>query len=299
MLRLASIELGVSAIPAKPGSEQATQVMLTCTGSIAEIVVRDSLTSKQLLRRLDVPPGNDDVVARIVAIGAAELVLTSWMELTVGGSARGTLERSSQASPAPALSRAAREAVERRHGHPGGAAGSVLAVGGAVGPFERVGWGWAGGLRAGWAAPLRWSVSRFAASFPVLEVDLIASRNSADGGLGNVNVALWSIGLRTAVRVHLSALFMDAGAGARFGLARLAGEPSDATTVRAGTVAGSWGGPVAYVAAGARAGHFVTIAGVEAGYVLRTVLGLVDGDRALSISGLFIMGSLAVGWSGQ
>jgi hypothetical protein len=125
---------------------------------------------------------------------------------------------------------------------------------------------------------------------------VLAARAAAASTLGAVQVSLWSATLRGSLRLRRGAVWLDVGGGGRFGLAHIEGQPQDPTSARGGTVAGTWAGPVAYAGLGARFGHVVVAAGVEAGRVLRSVSGLVDEGTPVAISGSWACGTLAVGW---
>ena len=115
-------------------------------GADVQLEVSDRLTGKLLTRTMTLGDRDAQVGARLIAIAVAELVLTSWMELT--------LPRASAAPPAdgapaaPELRRAAQERAQRHFRAAG--TGYVLAVGQALGPFDGVGVAWGGGLRLGW-----------------------------------------------------------------------------------------------------------------------------------------------------
>ena len=150
------------------------------------------------------------VAARLVAIAVAELVLTSWMELT--------LPRASAAPPpdsppaSPELRRAAQERAQRHLPRSAGT-GYVLAVGQAVGPFEGVGLAWGGGLRFGWT-PGGAHVENDAWIWrPGLDLELTAARNGTSRGLGTVDVSIWSAALRVSFRLARGRSWFDAGGG--------------------------------------------------------------------------------------
>jgi len=175
----------------------------------------------------------------------------------------------------------------------------VLAVGQATGPFRGIGLAWGAGLRVGWSS----GATLFSlATAPVGlagDLDLTAAWTDVDGANGSVRVSTWSAGPRVALRLDLSerrTAWIDVGAGARVGVARLVGAPTDPTTYRGGSLAGTWGGAAGYAGVGFALRSVVVAAGVEGGQVLRTVSGMVDGDRPVSLAGRWLSGSLALGW---
>jgi hypothetical protein len=219
----------------------------------------------------------------MVALAVSELVLTSWMELTM----RAPQPATAGFSPAsPELRRAAQERAELRTA-PVARVRYVQALGEVVGPFQRVGAGFGGGLRLGWTSNYAWLGG---------DLDLIASRADADQPLGTIRVSTWSTALRVAFRLHLDRVWLDAGPGGRFGLARLEGSPNDPTQTRGVTLAGTWAGPIVYVGAGVRVWHFVIAAGAEGGYALRSVTGQIEGGPPVSIDGPWVAGSVGLGW---
>jgi hypothetical protein len=278
---------------------QTTHVEVACGGAGAgaevQLKVSDRLTGKQLTRTMALGARDAQVASRLVAIAVAELVLTSWMELT--------LPRAPAAPPpdgppaAPELRRAAQERAQR-HLRRGAGSGYVLAVGQAVGPFEGVGVAWGGGLRFGWTPGSARDDSEGPSGRPGFDLELTAARNENRRGLGVVDISMWSAALRVSLRFARGQSWLDAGAGGRLGVARLEGRPDDPTTTRGATLAGTWAGPIAYVGVGRRFWRLVTAVGVEGGTVLRTVSGLVDDGPSISVAGRWLSGTLAIGWGG-
>jgi hypothetical protein len=273
-----------------------TQIRIACDGPAVQTTVVDPITGKQLTRTMDLPAqGSSTVAARAVALGAAELVITSWMELTMSPRAESAREQPPSASQE--LRRAAQDRAERRAGHEGGAA-RVLVLGQAAGPFTGMGLGWGGGLRLGWTFARRWIDRGETSGRPGIALELTETRADADAGpaVGSVRASTWSAALRATFTLRRGRTSLDLGAGGRFGLARLSGTPADATRTRGGTLAGTWAGPIAYAGIGIHAAPVLIEAGVEAGQVLRSVDGLVDGGTPVSIAGRWLAGTLALGW---
>jgi hypothetical protein len=295
VFKLVGLELDARVATPDRAGEQATRVDVACVGTDVELKVSDRLTGKVLTRTMALGVREAQVAARLVAIAVAELVLTSWMELT--------LPRASAAPPAesppasPELRRAAQERAQRHLPRSAGT-GYVLAVGQAVGPFEGVGVAWGGGLRFGWTPGGEPVENDAWIRRPGLDLELTAARNETSRGLGAVDVSIWSAALRVSFRLARGRSWLDAGAGGRAGVARLEGMPDDVATTRGGTLAGTWAGPIAYVGAGRRFGHLVAAAGVEGGTVLREVSGLVDEGPSISVAGRWLSGTLAIGWGG-
>ncbi len=297
VLRLAALELDARVVPSSVAAAEksrVTQIQIACAGTAVHTTVIDPITGKQLSRSMDLPAQGSALAARTVALGAAELVITSWMELTMSPSA----ERASQPlPPAPSveLRRAAQDRALRHAGHDGGA-GRVLVLAQAAGPFTGMGLAWGGGLRLGWTFARRWIDRGETSGRPGLDLELTSTRADVDGDVGTVRASTWSAALRGTFTLRRGRASLDLGAGARLGLARLAGQPTDPSRTRGGTLAGTWAGPIAYAGVGVRASAMLITAGVEAGQVLRTVEGLVDGGTPVSVAGRWLAGTVAVGW---
>ena len=301
VLRLAALELDARIVPSSsssPPESRVTQIRIACDGPAVQTTVVDPITGKQLARTMDLPAqGSSAVAARAVALGAAELVITSWMELTMSPSAERTRDQPPSLPASEELRRAAQDRALRRAGREGGAA-RVLVLAQAAGPFTGMGLGWGGGLRLGWTFARRWIDRGETSGRPGIALELTETRadGDADPSVGSVRASTWSAALRATFTLRRGRTSLDLGAGGRLGLARLSGTPADATHTRGETLAGTWAGPVAYAGFGIRAAPVLIEAGVEAGQVLRSVEGLVDGGKPVSIAGRWLAGTLAVGW---
>jgi hypothetical protein len=284
VMRLIALELEAEVVPPERASPSATRVELECEGRLVRLHVVDPMTSKRLERVLSLAAREADVRSRAVALAVAELVLTSWMELTHGDPPP---EAAGFARPSPEARLAAEERVRRETASPG-RIGHLLAVAQALGPFDGLGLGWGGGIRVGYVSREEWWG---------VELDLVVARAEADTELGLVRATSWSGALRPTLRLRSNDAWLEAGAGARLGIARLDGTPSDATLARGGSVAGTWAGPSLHAGAGIAWSHLVVALGVEAGHVLRSVSGSVDGGAAVSVDGQWIAGSVGVGWA--
>jgi len=295
MFQLVALELDARVVTPDRAGEQTARVEVTCAGADVQLAVSDRLTGKLLTRTMTLGDRNAQVGARLIAIAVAELVLTSWMELTLPRAS--AAPQADGAAAAPELRRAAQERAQRHFPRAAGT-GYVLAVGQALGPFDGVGVAWGGGLRFGWTAggaPVDDDVSIWR---PGVDLELTTARNEARRGLGTVDVSMWSAALRVSLRRARGRSWFDVGAGGRAGVARLAGMPDDVTTTRGATLAGTWAGPIAYVGVGRRFWRLAVAAGVEGGIVLRAVSGLVDDGASISVAGRWLSGTLAIGWGG-
>src|SRR5262245_3942528 len=136
LFQLVALELDARVVTPDRAGDQTTRVELACAGADVQLKVADRLTGKLLTRTMTLGAQDAQVGPRLVAIAVAELVLTSWMELTLP---RAPAAPPAEASPAaPELRRAAQERVERHYPRSAGT-GYVLAVAQAVGPFDGVG----------------------------------------------------------------------------------------------------------------------------------------------------------------
>jgi hypothetical protein len=307
VLRLAALELDARVVPSSSSSSSSspsppsrvTQIRIACDGPAVQTTVIDPITGKQLARTIDLPAQGTTVAARTVALAAAELVITSWMELTMSPVAEpGPVAAQPPAPPDETeLRRAAQDRALRRAGRDGGSA-RALVLAQAAGPFSRMGVAWGGGLRLGWTFARRWVDRGETTGRPGIDLELAETRADVDAGsdTGTVRASTWSGALRATFTLRRGHTSLDLGAGGRFGLARLSGTPADASRTRGATLAGTWAGPIAYAGVGVWAAHVVIEAGVEAGQVLRSVEGQIDGGAPVSIAGRWLAGTLAVGW---
>lgn len=281
--RLTALELGVRAAGADTAASNATRVTVSCAGEHVRLRVVDPLTGKTLERTLSLTTQEVDVAGRAISLAAAELVLTSWAELTL---------TPAKSAPAPLeIAPAARPVAEERvlsRTERGVRLEYVLASAGVLGPFDGVGFAFGGGPR------LAVSFGRYGLG---AEWDLAAHRAVADTPLGDVETALFSSGLFARWTLAAAPLFVDLGAGARGGIARLAGTPDDAERSRGSVVAGVFAGPAASLGVSLRFASLALRLGAESGYALRGVAGEVEREPSVAVSGAWVQGSLGVGWA--
>jgi hypothetical protein len=133
-----------------------------------------------------------------------------------------------------------------------------------------------------------------------LGADLLAEGMQQPTPLGDVDSLLLSAGLTGAVRGVKGPLSGEVGAGARGGLARLAGRARapGGVPVTSGTVSAPWFGPLA-TARGALTlapGFALTLAG-EVGWAAGGVQGTVTGRPDLTVQELWWGATLAVGYA--
>jgi hypothetical protein len=281
--RLTALELGVRAAGTDAPSPAATRVSVSCAGEHVRLRVVDPLTGKTLERTLSLTTREVDVAGRAISLAAAELVLTSWAELTL---------TPDESTPAPLdVAPGARPAAERRvlsRTERGVHLEYLLAAGGVFGPFDGVGFGFGGGPR------LAVAFGRYGFG---AEWDLTAHRAITATALGDVETTLFSSGLFARWTLESSPWFLDAGVGARGGIARLEGTPDDVEVSRGSVVAGVFVGPALALGVSWRAGGLAVRLGAESGYAARGVAGGVESEPSVSVSGAWLAGTLGVGWA--
>jgi hypothetical protein len=81
--RLVALELDAPVTTPATSGEQVTRVKVACVDSRIDITVIESLTGTQMKRTVALTANERNVVGRLVAIAASELVITSWIELTL------------------------------------------------------------------------------------------------------------------------------------------------------------------------------------------------------------------------
>jgi hypothetical protein len=293
-VRLVRLELGVAVSAPALASSRATRVEIVCDGSKVAFAISDPQTGKRLTRSMALTARTENVATRMIALAVSELVLASWVDLTDPAPA---VPAGATAPPPLELRLAAPGPAERQIPPPTGTA-YVLLLGQATGPFSGVGLGWGGGFRIGWTAGRHWMQigKGTITGHPAVDLDLTGAWANVDSSLGTIRVSMWSVSPRASFRLRRGPAWLDLGAGARFGLAQIEGAPLDSLTTQGRTLVGTWAGPAGYLGAGLRLRRLVMAAGIEAGYVLRSVAALVDDGAPVSISGHWLSGSVALGW---
>ncbi len=280
---LMELELSAQVTEPAPAQRSAAVVTVSCAGDQVRIDVADTTTSKIVSRTFTLTEREPDVRARAVALAAAELVITSFMELVLA-------TPTEPAKPAPAWvneNRRAASSLVRQHTQQGLRVAALFAFGAAAGTYHANPGAWGGGMRLS----LVWGKARFG-----IDGDLSLTLDDAHTSLGDVRTNTWSIALRPEVRFAGGHWLGTFGAGARVGLARLEGTAVNASTVRGHVVAGTWAGPLAHANLGLSFGHFVSRLGVEGGYALRDVWGTVDGRAETGVRGPWFLATLGFGW---
>lgn len=268
--------------PRAPG-RSAALVSVSCAGDDVRILVTDSTTNKAVSRTFTLTEREPDVRARAVALAAAELVITSWMELVLANPPE-------RPKPAPAWvddNRRAATSVVREHTEQGTHVDALLAFATLGGTFRARPGARGGGLRLS----VVWGETHLAS-----DADLSVTFDDAHTPLGDVRVDTWSLGLRPALRLAAGHWIGTLGVGARLGLARLEGSAFDPSAARGHVVAGTWGGPLAHANVGFSFAHLSLRLGAESGFALRRVTGTVDGREHAGVRGPWFLTTLGFGW---
>ncbi|HVX95458.1 MAG TPA: hypothetical protein VHK47_11150 [Polyangia bacterium] len=280
--RLVPIEMGA---PLAPGGEtDTTRVFVGCVPGSPQLVrleVRDAVTGRHVDRVITLVGDSKTDQARLVAIVAVELVATSRSELR---------ERAASFSPPP--------------GDPAAPAAIVVTAAPAQAPAAPL-----------WRALVFGSV-RHVADLPsllpggglalertvarhfVLGADAAAEGSGQPTALGDVAAFVASASAFAGVRFERGAWAVQAGGGARGGVARFAGEArrGSAVQVTSGVFSAPWVGALFESRATATIGRgVVLLVGGELGYVTSPALGYVAGHDAVAMRGLWWSAALGVG----
>jgi hypothetical protein len=279
---LMELELTAKVVLPQGSEPLSALVSVACRADQVSIQVSDATTSKLVSRSFVVSQPDPDVRARAVALAAAELVLTSWMELM--------LTRPVEHEPPTPRQvkedrRAAGNLVKRRTLSGGVRVDALLALA-----------EWGGSLRA---APGNFGGgARVSLASGVLGVDadVIATFEDEASPLGRVRSNAWSLALRPALRLERGRWLASTGVGARAGLARIEGSAADPSAADSHVVAGGWGGPLLHANLGVALEHLVARFGGEAGFALQGVSGRVEGSERAGVRGPWFMLTLGIGW---
>lgn len=276
--RLLRIEL--LAVTQEIRSGPPLEVELRCASPTMTIAVSDPLTGKRLAR--DVPlPADEPGRERVVALAIAQLFAASWLELLLPSEPATPI---APVQPQPPPERAAVEAartVATKRVRPRSIA---FAFGGVVRG------------RALEAAPLLTGGGEidvrgwFGDAAIVFRVGLEAGSARRPQGTVRALAVIGSVG--AAGRVHLGdrwdlgGLVLVGG-----GVTRLRGDPSQ-PGVQAGGIVGGTGQLLVGGGPRLRLGRIALELDAELGGMLRTPQGDVDGERTVTLGGLFVGGAL-------
>jgi hypothetical protein len=273
--RLVPIELGAPLVESRGDEGAATRASVGCVANqpgLVRLAVRqpgpDPGTTKSLERLVALAQVPQADQARFVAISVVELLASAW------GEPRHEPPRPPPEPPvypvvvvAPAPAPAPEPPRWR-----------VSVVGSArrFAGFSSVAPG--GGL----------AVERSTKGGLAVAADVLAEATTQTTGLGSIDGLLASASLVGLARVGSGRFRVEPGLGARAGLVRLTGRGAAAASppVRAGSVRGTWGGPLVALRAAVTLPHLLVLAvGGELGYATAGALGRIEGGPDVGVRG--------------
>jgi hypothetical protein len=285
--RVVAIELGALLTDAGDAGRSGaptdrTRATVTCDGAVVLLRVDDPLTGKSLSRTVDLGAAIPKARARLVALAVVELISASWTELDVNPQ-----PRVPPSGPRPSL--AARDAAlatvraqtDRRDAAPL----RILAIAGGMKFFSGTALLGGGGLRASHdGQSLGWSIDG--------QVHHGTSRVS----LGEVSTDVVDVGAAVTARQTWSRWSLRLGAGARGGAARLSGSPDPSAGTQGKKFWAPWIGPLALGRVElVVTDRLVLDVGIEGGYVVSPVGGLVADRREVAVDGPWMAVDVGVG----
>lgn len=319
--RVLHAELGVD--PIAEADSEPTRVVARCVGERLVILVSDPVSRKLLRRNFALRDATHPGMSRLVGIAAAELVLASWVELSLNptprvepegkpprravvDAARARTQRRLPGVPTPALSldtakaRGTRPSLlelppeqdddERSRARAakldeGPTRLRVLGVLSHRAFFSHSGALWGGGVRLG-SEPL--PMTSWAA-------DMLFETGEVRVRTGRFSVDTWTLGGQLFVAARLRPLTFRFGGGLRAGVTG-ASLVSDENTLGPGTSAvAPWGWPLLATNVGLRLSKHLTVElSAEASYV---VLPVSTGPSGETIRGTWFSAQLGLGYS--
>ena len=292
--RIAAIELRATAVEAPVHDPGTTRAEVSCEGEVAKIRVLDPLTGKSLARDIALDRVAAPARSRLLALAVVELVSASWIELE----ANPAPEVAPVAPPVRGEDRvAALEVVRER-----AASQPVVASAPRAAPGT---WRITAELGVRWFAvdsePLLGVGARVGVdplSTLGVDLDVMAEHGTSSSALGSVALDSASIGAVMRFRREIARLTLHGGPGVRAGLAWIAGYPSAPALAVGHQIDGVWAAPVAAVGIGyTTPQHLALELGLEAGYVVLPVRGIVDEGRDVRADGFFSGATIGAGWA--
>ena len=277
--RIVGVELRMTVVDAVDPRGAVTRVVVTCRGSGADLLLKETATAKDLERTVALSEAAPTARARLLALAVAELVVASWQEIQSSPESTGPARPPGQ--PPPSVTRAPEGASAEQH-----KASAMAEAMGVARVFPGSGLWLLGAGARGFLTPSR--------PF-TLTLDLTAEWGKASRTTGQVAARTIGGGLGLGWGVERKWAFIMPWVGARAGVARLAGE-SNSTTTSGATQSGLWLGPEVGVAATLfpHAAVHATMA-LSAGVLLLGVRGEVFGDRNVNVLGPWVALVVGVG----
>jgi len=262
--RIVGVELRATVVDASQVRGAATQVLASCRGAEVGLVVKDGATGKRLERAVELAAAAPAARARLVALAAAELVVTSRQEIEEAPAP------SIEATPPPPPAQVQRVARAKQVSAMAEAIGAVRAF-----PGSAL-WLLGAGARG-----------FFTISRPfTLTLEVTAAWGKASRTTGQVAGRAISGGLGLGWGIERKWAFIMPWVGARAGVASLTGEPGPGSQASGRTQSGPCLGPElgASVTLFPHAPAHVTVT-LSAGVMLLGVRGEVTGDRNVDVQG--------------
>jgi hypothetical protein len=232
--------------------------------------VEDPLTSKTLVRGLQVTDLTAAAPERFAALALVELVEASWSELLLPAPA--------SVAVAPADTSAAVDVLGRPRVR--------LGAHGSVRLFTAPGLVMVGGGVHG----------QITLSGPFgVALDLGADHGETKADAGRVSADSLSAAAFAVAHLQLGHVLLGGGVGFRGGGSRLVGTPLDSTLVEGKTVSAVLAGPALLADVAVGLGRFEVCLTVESGWALWKLEGRADGRALTSLADLWVAAMLGVG----
>lgn len=280
--RIVQIELGDLLAADHDSSAVRTRVRASCEAGAIVLRVEDPATGQALVRSVALASTAPAVRPRVIGLAIVELVASSWTELEP---APPPPVVTSLAPPPPAPPPVPSEAPPAATTSVANA--RITANGGAL-TFSAT------------------NAALFGASFRIADgsnrrlgwfADTGIYRGSQALAHGSIDTQVVAFAAGGEVQRIFHRVRGDVGAGVRGGAVEMIGRPSDATFM-ASAFSARWLGAFTTGHVGVALGERVTVdAMIETGYVLSSVIGLVDHQQAAAVDGTWIAGHIGLGVS--
>lgn len=145
---------------------------------------------------------------------------------------------------------------------------------------------------AAWGA--RFEVGRAIGERGHAALDLEIDRTEISLSVGGASALLASAGAFVGLRGGAGRVAGSLSLGARAGVARLAGAPASGSTLVGTSVYRPWAGPAVVARALVALGPVALAAFVEGGLAARGADGLVEGETAIAVSGVWLAGGAGI-----
>jgi len=283
--RILGVELGAPLAP--KDSKGSTLVVVQCREATASLAVDDPITKKTLQRTLDLSSFPANARSRFLAIAIAEFVSTSWTELE--SNPQPSVPTAGPPAP-PAARKAARKIIRERR--------ETAVAPSTPAPKPRLDAAWVVRGYLEHSPALIGGALRTSQDFSLIDwrLECVAlSGQSNEVGLGTILTTVLDAGFGLGFHGRVSPFVIGGGLGVRGGVARLTGEPRT-KEIHAGTFDAPWLGVFGFGRATATlVPHLSLELLVETGYTIVPVGGLVDGQRLVSVDGVWVASALGVG----